>query len=147
MLKTIGLRLVSRLIKEFMKILITIIFFMTPVIALSQTVECPPNLICLSQEAANKARDNALELKAVKDKVVVLEQALKLKDQSIEELTATMRRNDADLKEALKKTEIELGLKTGQLIARESEVVRQSQIIQAMIPMLRKKKIGLINIW
>ncbi len=112
-----------------------------------QTVECPQGYICLNQTQANIAAQNAREIQVQKEKVSVLESALKSKDESIAELKKTNDQNVADLREALKRTEIALAEKTGQLIARESEVVRQSKIIEAMIPMLRKKRIALITIF
>lgn len=125
-----------------MKLLIAILFILmaSALPTLSQTVECPQGYVCITQEAAKKARDNALEVQ----KIPVLEDALKSKDESIAELKATNDRNVADLKEALKKTEIELARITGQLTARESEVVRQTAIIEALVKMVRPKKFGVI---
>jgi septal ring factor EnvC (AmiA/AmiB activator) len=121
--------------------------FLAPLTAFSQVQDCPTGLICLTQAQANAARDNALELAATKEKIAVLEDALKTKDESIAELQKTNGQNIADLKEAIKRTEVALAEKTGQLIAKEAELTRNTAIIQAMIPMLRKKKIGLINLF
>lgn len=130
-----------------MKLLITTLFiFSVSIIATAQT-ECPSGFVCISTAAANVAASNARELEAQKEKVKVLEQGLAEKDKSIAELKSLNDKNVESLKEALKRTEIELATRTGQLISRESEVVRQSAIITAMIPMLRKKKIGIFNIF
>lgn len=133
-----------------MKILISIVLILAAAaFSLAQELvsQCPAGLVCISQAAANRASENARVLEATRQKVGVLEDALKSKDESIRALRETAAKNESDLREALKRTEIELATKTGQLISRESEVVRQSAIIQAMIPMLRKKRIGLINIF
>lgn len=133
-----------------MKILLTIVFVLAAAaisFAQEAVYQCPPNLVCISQAAANKAAENARELAAQKEKAAVLENALREKDKSIEELKQTNASNVGDLKEALRKTEIELARLSGQLTARESEVVRQSAIITALLPMVRKKKIGIINIF
>jgi phage-related minor tail protein len=129
----------------YVAVLILLLLSATPI--LSQTVECPPNLVCISQAAANQAAQNARELEAQKEKNRVLETALADKDKTIDELRTTNAQNVADLKEAIKRTELELARTNGMLTAREAEVVRQSAIITAMIPMLRKKRIGLINIF
>lgn len=109
----------------------------------AQTVDCPAGFVCISQQAANVAASNARELEATKAKVTVLEDGLKAKDVSIAELQELNRKNVADLTERIHKTEIELATKTGQLIGCEAQNVEQRAIIQAFLPMLRKKKIGL----
>jgi septal ring factor EnvC (AmiA/AmiB activator) len=106
---------------------------------------CPENMVCISQQAANKAAENARELEATKEKVTVLESALKSKDDTIREIQETAKKNENDLREAIRRTESELSRTNGMLTAREAEVVRQSAIITAMIPMLRRKSIGLIT--
>jgi septal ring factor EnvC (AmiA/AmiB activator) len=106
---------------------------------------CPENMVCISQQAANKAAENARELEATKEKVTVLESALKSKDDTIREIQEVAKKNESDLKEAIRRTESELSRTNGMLTAREAEVVRQSAIITAMIPMLRRKSIGLIT--
>jgi peptidoglycan hydrolase CwlO-like protein len=88
---------------------------------------------------------NARELTATREKVTVLESALKSKDDTIREIQETAKKNENDLREAIRRTESELSRTNGMLTAREAEVVRQSAIITAMIPMLRRKSIGIIN--
>lgn len=105
----------------------------------SQTVQCPQGYICLTQQEANVARDNALELKAVKEKIIVLTNALDEKDKSINELKSTAQKNEADLKDALHKTEIELATTKGQLIGSEAEKTRLTAIIDFMLKNGRKK--------
>jgi hypothetical protein len=129
-------------------LLITAAFaILYPLAAFSQVVEvkCPATLICLTQSEANIAASKLRELDATKEKVTALEDALKLKDATIAELKTTAAKNESDLKDAIKRTELELGFTKGQLTAREAEVVRQSAIITAMIPMLRRKSNGIIN--
>jgi|GEM_PF-5205716 len=101
--------------------------------------ECPSGMVCISQAAANKAAENARELEATKAKVAVLEQALADKDKNAEELRSAAARNEADLKDALRRTEVQLAEKTGQLIKAESQIVQQSAIIQFMLQHGRKK--------
>lgn len=136
-----------KIVKNIKIIIFCIIFATFAISANAQTVECPPNLVCISQAAANFAAQNARELQAQKEKVKVLESALSDKDRSIAELKTLNDKNAADLKEAIRRTEIELATKTGQLISAEKELTRQTAIIQALLPMVRKKKIGLINIF
>jgi hypothetical protein len=127
-----------------MKILITLLFILTASVITSAQVECPAGMVCISQVAANQAALNARELEATREKVKVLESALVDKDKSIAEVQETARKNEADLKDALHKTEVELSLKTGQLIGAENMNVRQTAIIEALVKVVRAKKIGLI---
>jgi Mg2+ and Co2+ transporter CorA len=130
----------------YSQILTAILFaILSPLAAFSQSVECPPSLICLTQAEANAAAQNARELIATREKITVLESALKSKDDTIREIQETAKKNENDLREAIRRTESELSRTNGMLTAREAEVVRQSAIITAMIPMLRRKSIGLIT--
>jgi len=95
--------------------------FLCPLAAFSQTI-CPENMICLTQQQANIAAQNARELQAQREKVAVLESALKSKDETIAELQKTNQENVSALKEAIARTERELALKTGQLIGAENEL-------------------------
>lgn len=126
-------------------LILTIFILMASVSATAQS--CPENMVCLSQAAANKAAENARELIAVREKVQVLENALLEKDKSISEVRETARKNEADLKEVLHKTEVELSLKTGQLISNESEKTRLLAIIDVLLKSVRPKKVGLINLF
>ncbi len=58
----------------------------------AQTVECPKELICLTQAEANVVRNNALELEVTKSKVSILEGGLKDKDTSISEIKETAKK-------------------------------------------------------
>lgn len=132
--------------KTFIK---TILFVAFAVLASCQFAhaQTEPPKVCISQNAANIARDNALELEATKNKILVLEQALKDKDKTIAEIQETGRKNEADLKDVLSKTENALSTATGQLIQSQAEIVRQTAIITTMIPMLRAKRIALVNLF
>ena len=100
--------------------------------------------ITISQDAANRAAELARENPVLKEKIAVLEAALKEKDKSIEELRAANAKNIADLKAALHETENQLALKVGQLTATEAQMVRLTAIIDFMLKNGRTKKIGLI---
>lgn len=102
-------------------------------------------LVCISQEAANKAAENVRTIDALEEKIKVLEEAVKAKDASIAELREAARRNDADYKAALARMEADLAFVKGQLVASQAEVARQSAIITTMIPMLREKSWSLIK--
>jgi hypothetical protein len=104
----------------------------------------PAGTVCLSQAAANQAAANVRELEAVKAKITVLEDAMKLKDASIEDLKAVNARNVADLTERMHRTEVSLAEKTGTLIACEAGQVRNMAIIDGLLKK-RQVKVGLIN--
>lgn len=122
-----------------------VLLFLACIIGAAQ--ECPPPMVCISQSAANQAAQNVRELEATKEKVKVLEDALRAKDESIRELEKTNAQNVSDLKEALKRTELQLAQTNGQLIARESEIVNQRAIITALLPMIKKKRNAFITIF
>jgi len=129
--------------------IIAFLLVLWPVAAFSQ-VPCPPmpvGTVCISQQAANAAASNARELAATKEKVAVLEDALKQKDASIQELKDTNAKNVADLKDALNKTEVQLATKTGELVGSEAEKTRLLAIIDVLLKSTRPKKVGLINLF
>lgn len=129
-------------------LLIAITFlFLSPLAVFSQAPECPAGKVCISQEAANKAAENARELEATKEKVKTLEGALVKKDESIREAQETARKNEADLREQLHKTEVELALKTGQLISKEAEAVRNLALIDLLLKQTKKKRNAVITIF
>lgn len=132
----------------FTKSVFFIIFF-TYVYAVNisaQTV-CPDGMVCISKAAANQAAENARELTATKAKVATLTEALTEKDKIIADNKAVADKNEADLKERLHKTEVELAAKTGQLIGAEANSVRQLAVIDVLLKNTRPKKIGLINLF
>jgi hypothetical protein len=104
----------------------------------------PTGTICLSQEAANKAAENARLIPALEGKIAALEEGLKLKDASIAELRETNRQNIVDLTERIHRTEVSLAEKTGTLIACEASSVRNMAIIDGLLKK-RQVKVGLIN--
>lgn len=117
--------------KLSVKVLLFIGLFLT-FTATSNAQECPQGLVCISQEAANKAAENKRELDATKEKVGVLENALAEKD-----------KNDAELRAALKRTELALAEKTGQLIKAEANEVRMAAMVDFLLKHGRKKCYGL----
>lgn len=127
------------------KLSLIILLILSPVAVFSQTAECPQGFICLTQAEANKARENALELAATKEKVQTLEDALKAKDASYNDLKTAKEKNEADLTERLNKVTNELATKTGQLIGAEAMNVRLTAIIDFMLKNGRTKKYGVIN--
>jgi IS5 family transposase len=102
--------------------------------------------VCISQAAANKCAENARLVPALENKNTTLEASLLEKDKSIAELREAGRKNEADLKEALIKTQSELATKTGQLIGAEAMVTRLTAIIDFMLKNGREKCYGLICI-
>jgi ABC-type transporter Mla subunit MlaD len=105
----------------------------------------PAGTLCITQAAGNAAAENRRELDATKEKVIVLTDALTEKDRIIADVRATAGKNEADLKEALTRTQTELATKTGQLVGCETMNVRQTAIIEVLLKHVRPKKIGIIN--
>lgn len=108
----------------------------------AQTVDRP---VCISQNAANICRDNALENSALKAKIIVLEEALKEKDANTKDAQDTARLNETDLKARLQATEIELAKRTQETIDSAAERVRLMAIMEFLLQNTkRRSKIGLI---
>jgi hypothetical protein len=125
--------------------LFTIVVFIAGVSAHAQpSAVCPSGLVCLSQEAANKAAENARLIPALEGKIAALEDGMKQKDVSIAELKAVNLQNVADLTARMHRTEVSLAEKTGTLIACEASSVRNMAIIDGLLKK-RKVQVGLIN--
>lgn len=119
-------------------LLVTFIILSTCTYAHAQT-ECPANFVCITQEAANRAAQNARELEAQKQKVIVLESALVEKDKNVAEIQLAKDKNEAELKAALTETQTKLATATGQLIGAEATNVRLTAIIDFMLKNGRSK--------
>lgn len=110
-----------------------------PLAVFSQTV-------CISQDAANKCAENARVVPALEAKIATLEQGLKDKDVSIEELKAINKTNVADLERRLNETTNKLATATGQLVGAESMVVRLTAMVDFMLKNGREKCYAIICI-
>jgi septal ring factor EnvC (AmiA/AmiB activator) len=135
-------------------ILILIVVLLVPYAAASQTDNQPSgNLqsaepkVCVSQEAANKCAENARLIPALNEKIAALEAKIKAHETTIEELKEVNRKNVADLTDRLHKTELSLATKTGEIIGCQAQNVEQRAIIQALLPMVKKKRNALITIF
>lgn len=117
---------------------ITLIFIFVCCLSASGQ-DCPPNMICLNQQQANIAAENARLRPELENKIKVLEEALTAEKQNTADVRATAAKNEADLKERLKITEIELSFEKGKNVGLASENVSQRAIITAFLPMIRKK--------
>jgi nucleotide-binding universal stress UspA family protein len=133
--------------KLFAAIAFVVLLFVSAAVAQSGCPVMPAGYLCITQEAGDRAASNARELAATRDKVVVLEAALIEKDKNTEEIRAAAAKNEADLKAALHRTEVELATKTGQLIGSEAEKTRMLATIDVLLKYARPKKIGLINLF
>ena len=117
------------------------------IVGTSVSVFSQSNEVCISQAAANVCGQNARLIPALEQKIAVLEAAMLEKDKSIAELIETNRKNIADLQEALKRTEIALATKTGELIGNEAEKVRLLALLDFAIKNTKKKRNALITIF
>lgn len=132
-----------------MKTIIAILLFAGSVAAQS-AVPCPvmpAGTLCISQQAGNAAFQNARELDATKQKVAVLEDAIKQKDTDIRLVQDTAAKNTVSITQALHDTELKLATSTGQLIASEAEKTRLIAILELALRNTHKRKYGLINLF
>ena len=93
---------------------------------------CPPmpeGFICFTRVDAMQTAEKLTEAAADKDRIKALEAAI-----------AEQKKLTADI-------QLKLAYEQGRNSALEAQAVRDAAIIQAMLPMLRKKKIGLVNIF
>lgn len=110
-------------------------------------VAMPAGTLCITVAAGNVAVGLKKELDATKEKIVVLESALKDKDVIIADNKLVAQKNEDDLKDVLHKTEIDLATKTGTLIGAETMIVRLTAAFEFAVQNTKKKKIGFINIF
>lgn len=114
--------------------------------ASSQCPVMPDGFLCITQLAGNVARDNALELVAVKNQVEVLKGSLVEKDKSIFELKITSLKNESDLRAKNAELLAEIARSTGSLIECKAFAVRDGAMIEFLVKNQRSKQNGVINL-
>lgn len=108
------------------KILFLILLFIFGgVTASAQDNTCPPNMVCLTREAAVAAL-------AAQDRVKALEAEIKVKDAGY-----------ASLKDALNDMRVEFARTSGENTILKQQAVRDAALIELFSKMVRPKKIGL----
>ncbi len=90
---------------------------------------CPDGFVCVSRATAEKLAQNTIELKATKEKLDATETALNQQKTLANDI------------------EKDLQYEKGRNSALEQQAVADRAIITALIPMLRAKRFGLINIF
>lgn len=104
------------------------------------TSVCPPEYtVCLSQTQANDTAAKLRERLALIDQVAALQAQVLAEKQNVLTAKETAQQNEIDLRDALIKTQIALGEKTGELIGAEAAVVRLTAENQFLITKVRKK--------
>lgn len=121
---------------------LTAIILFSALAASAQTAApCPPEYtVCLTKEQANENAAKLRERLAMID-VQIPELRAQVLTEKQNRLTAqeTAQKNEIDLRDALIKTQIALGEKTGELIGAEAAVVRLTAENQFLITKVRKK--------
>lgn len=116
-------------------------------ISVSAQTQCPQGFICITQEAANKAAENAKLVPQLQEKNKVLEEQVEVEKGNVKLAQETAKKNEEQLIDRLHKTEIELARTNGQLTAKEAELVRLSAWFDFVMKNGRVKKVGLINLF
>lgn len=98
-------------------------------VSAQDAIPCPPERVCISRAAAEKALVDA-------DKVKALEIESKAKDDAI-----------AGLRKELNDMRIEFAEKAGENSALRQNAVQDRAIIEILLKSVRPKKIGLINLF
>lgn len=110
-----------------MKWLLLICLFAFPAIVGAQTVQCPPDMVCISREAAMKALENA-------DRVKALEAELAVKSKAID-----------DLKILLADMRVQYAECRGESTILKQRAVSDAAMIELLSKLVRPKKIGIFN--
>lgn len=97
------------------------------VVARSQTLDCPPDKVCITREAALKAIADA-------DRVKALEAEIKVREKAHE-----------DLKILLADMRVEFARCSGETTILKQRAVSDAAMIELLSKLVRPKKIGLIN--
>lgn len=118
---------------------------------MSISAQCPTTMpagtLCITQEAGNKAAENARLIPVLEEKIKVFETiVIPEKDKSIAEIKETAAKNEAALKEQNTKLLTDIAAKTGQLITYEKIFTRDSAWFEYLIKTSKGKQNGLINI-
>jgi hypothetical protein len=103
----------------------------------------PAGTVCISQSAANVAMANSRELAATKEKVAVLEEGLREKDKSIQELKDVNQKNVLDLTIQLSKVTAEAALEKGRAEQCNADKVLWSAVIPVLVQNTRQKTNGI----
>lgn len=119
------------------------VIFLFAVDAYSQCPVMPHGFICISQDAANVAMANSRELEATREKVAVLEEGLKQKDVSIQELKDANHKNVLDLTNRIGVVTAEAALEKGRAEQCNADKVLWSAVIPVLIQNTRQKTNGI----
>lgn len=109
-----------------LSILAVVLFFAAAQTVAAQT-SCPPDLVCITRDAALKALADA-------DRVKALEAEIKVKDQAY-----------ADLGKLLNDMRVEFARCSGETTILKQRAVSDAAMIELLSKLVRPKKIGLIN--
>lgn len=112
----------------------------------SASAQCPvmpAGTVCLTQSAANVAMANSRENAALKEKIAVLEEGLKQKDVSIQELKDLNSKNVLDLTNQLSKVTAEAALEKGRAEQCNADKVLWSAVIPVLVQNTRQKTNGI----
>jgi hypothetical protein len=102
-----------------------------------------PGLLCITQTAGNNAAANARELEAQRQKVAVLEDALRQKDVTIAEWQETNRKNVEALTGQVTKATAEAAFEKGRNAELVADKVFWTEIIKLAVQNTRQKTNGI----
>jgi hypothetical protein len=108
----------------------------------SSNAQCPPmpaGTVCLTQAAANVAAANSRENVALRQKIAVVEEEVKAKEQTIRELKDAHAKNTIDLVGQMNKATAEAAFERGRAEQLIADKVFWSKIVEAAINNTRKK--------
>jgi hypothetical protein len=135
-----------RLWKAIEAALVGIIFWLCFAVGVTNAQTCPPmppGLLCITQTAGNNAAANARELEAQRQKVAVLEDALRQKDVTIAEWQETNRKNVEALTGQVTKATAEAAFEKGRNAELVADKVFWTEIIKLAVQNTRQKTNGI----
>lgn len=130
------------------KIILILSFIFLLGVSSQAQVKCtvPKGFVCITQEAANNSAMMARESAAKDNKIKVLEDSLKEKDESIALVQKTATDSEAKLTQTIHDTELKLATTSGQIIECKATQVRDSAFLEFLVKNQRSKQNGVLNV-
>lgn len=125
---------------------LSVIIFILLYLAASASAQCPvmpSGFLCISQEAGNKAAENARLVPALEAKVKVVEEEVAAKDKTIAELKEVNRQNVQDLQGQIDKATAAAAFDRGRAEQCIADKVLWSAIIPVLVQNTRQKTNGI----
>lgn len=120
-------------------IIVTCLTLALTAATLGQVAGCPQGYVCLTQEAAQRAVENARLRPLLEQQIEELTKSRDAARQDAESVRSTAMKNEADLRKALIDTTVDYARASGELIQSKAEVVNLRTQVEFMLKNGRNK--------